>query len=58
MKLTDFMKTAQEIYNQFDTFFELPSAKLVEVLKGSSIATDSDKLYLYTKDKKVYFIYK
>lgn len=39
---------------KYDTAFLLPNAKFNEVLKGSSIATDSDKLYFYTKDDKVY----
>jgi DNA polymerase III sliding clamp (beta) subunit (PCNA family) len=39
---------------KYDTAFLLPNTKFNEVLKGSSIATDSDKLYFYTKDEKVY----
>jgi DNA polymerase III sliding clamp (beta) subunit (PCNA family) len=39
---------------KYDTTFLLPNIKFNEVLKGSSIATDSDKLYFYTKDDKVY----
>ncbi len=39
---------------KYDTAFILPNTKFNEVLKGSSIATDSDKLYFYTKDDKVY----
>ena len=39
---------------KYDTAFILPTNKFNEVLKGSSIATDSDKLYFYTKDGKVY----
>ena len=39
---------------KYDTAFILPNPKFNEVLKGSSIATDSDKLYFYTKDGKVY----
>jgi len=39
---------------KYDTTFLLPNTKFNEVLKGSSIATDSDKLYFYTKDDKVY----
>jgi hypothetical protein len=39
---------------KYDTAFLLPNTKFNEVLKGSSIATDSDKLYFYTKDDKVY----
>lgn len=38
----------------FDTKFILSNNKLNEVLKGSSIATDSDKLYFYTKNEYVY----
>lgn len=37
-----------------DTSFSLHMSKFNEVLKGSSIATDSDKLYIYTKDGAVY----
>jgi hypothetical protein len=39
---------------KYDTGFILPSTKFNDVLRGSSIATDSDKLYFYTKDSKVY----
>ena len=39
---------------KFDTKFVLSNIKLNEVLKGSSIATDSDKLYFYTKNDNVY----
>jgi len=39
---------------KYDTGFILSSSKFNDVLKGSSIATDSDKLYFYTKDGKVY----
>ena len=39
---------------KYDTAFLLPVSKFNDVLKGSSIATDSDKLYFYTKDDKVY----
>lgn len=39
---------------KYDTAFILPITKFNEVLKGSSIATDSDKLYFYTKDERVY----
>lgn len=39
---------------KYDTAFILPVNKFNEVLKGSSIATDSDKLYFYTKDERVY----
>jgi hypothetical protein len=37
-----------------DSAFLLPINKFNEVLKGSSIATDSDKLYFYSKDDVVY----
>jgi hypothetical protein len=37
-----------------DTAFIIPNTKFNEILKGSSIATDSDKLYFYTKDDNVY----
>ena len=39
---------------KYDTAFILPVTKFNDILKGSSIATDSDKLYFYTKDDKVY----
>jgi hypothetical protein len=39
---------------KYDTGFILPIAKFNDILKGSSIATDSDKLYFYTKDGNVY----
>jgi hypothetical protein len=39
---------------KYDSGFLLSTAKFNEVLKSSSIATDSDKLYFYTKDDKVY----
>jgi DNA polymerase III sliding clamp (beta) subunit (PCNA family) len=39
---------------KYGTAFLLPNTKFNEVLKGSSIATDSDKLYFYTKNDKVY----
>lgn len=39
---------------KYDTAFLLPVVRFNEVLKGSSIATDSDKLYFYTKNEKVY----
>ena len=39
---------------KYDTAFLLPVSRFNDVLKGSSIATDSDKLYFYTKDEKVY----
>lgn len=39
---------------QYDSSFTLSIAKFNEILKGSSIATDSDKLYFYTKDDTVY----
>ena len=38
----------------YDSEFVLPVAKLQELLKGSSIATESDKIYISTKDTKVY----
>lgn len=38
----------------FDTTFTLTTNKLADVFKGSSIATDSDKLYFYTKNDNVY----
>ncbi len=39
---------------KYDTAFILPITKFNEILKGSSIATDSDKLYFFTKDGNVY----
>jgi hypothetical protein len=39
---------------QYDTSFTILNTKFNEIMKGSSIATDTDKIYLYTKDKKVY----
>jgi len=38
----------------FDCVFDLTSAKYNEILKGSTITTDSNKLYFYTKDNKVF----
>lgn len=38
----------------YDSEFVLTVAKLQELLKGSSIATESDKIYISTKDAKVY----
>ena len=39
---------------KYDTGFILTNSNFNNVLKGSSIATDSDKLYFYTKDSSVY----
>lgn len=39
---------------KFDSSFILPVSKFNEVMKGSSITTDTDKLYFYTKESKVY----
>ena len=39
---------------KYDTGFILPNNKFNDILKGSSIATDSDKMYFYTKDGLVY----
>lgn len=39
---------------KYDTGFILSNDKFNDVLKGSSIATDSDKLYFYTKDGQVF----
>jgi hypothetical protein len=39
---------------KYDTSFSLPVTKFNELLKGSSIATDSDKLYFYSKNDVVY----
>ena len=38
----------------YDSEFVLSIAKLQELLKGSSIATETDKIYISTKDTKVY----
>jgi hypothetical protein len=38
----------------YDSEFTLSNIKFQELLRGSSIATDSDKLYFYTKDEEVY----
>ena len=38
----------------YDSEFTLTNNKFNEILKGSSIATDSDKLYFYTKEDGVY----
>jgi DNA polymerase III sliding clamp (beta) subunit (PCNA family) len=38
----------------YDSEFILSGTKFNEVLRGSSIATDSDKVYFYTKDDNVY----
>jgi hypothetical protein len=38
----------------YDSEFVLTVNKLQELLKGSSIATESDKIYISTKDTKVY----
>ena len=38
----------------YDTSFTLITSTYNEVLKGSSIATDSDKVYFYTKEGKMY----
>jgi hypothetical protein len=39
---------------QYDSYFTLTNSKFSEILKGSSIATDTDKLYFYTKNDCVY----
>jgi len=38
----------------YDSEFTLSNFKFQELLRGSTIATDSDKLYFYTKDDQVY----
>lgn len=38
----------------YDSSFVLSNSKFNEILKGSSIATDTDKLYFYTKNDSVY----
>lgn len=39
---------------QYDSFFDLPVSKFNELLKYSSITSDTDKLYFYTKNDSVY----
>jgi hypothetical protein len=39
---------------KFDSDFELTSAKIGEVLKGSIFTSNADKVYFYTKDGAVY----
>jgi len=39
---------------KYDSEFILSNIKFNEILKGSSIATDSDKLYFFTKNDEVY----
>lgn len=39
---------------EYDSEFTLTNNKFNEIIKGSSIATDSDKLYFYTKNDEVY----
>lgn len=39
---------------EYDSHFVITNSKFNEILKGSSIATDTDKLYFYTKDNNVY----
>lgn len=39
---------------KFDNSFTLTAAKLSEILKGSSFAVDSNKIYFYTKDGAVF----
>ncbi len=38
----------------YDVVFELTTAKLAEVLRGSSVAADSDKLYFYQNSDGIY----
>lgn len=38
----------------WNTEFTLTQSKLMELLKGSTFATESNKLYIYTKDKNIY----
>ena len=38
----------------YDSEFTLTNAKFNDILKGSSIATDTDKLYFFTKDNSVF----
>lgn len=47
--------SCQKIKNlTYNTTFVLSNAKFSELLKGSSITTDSDKVYLFTRDGKVH----
>jgi hypothetical protein len=39
---------------KYDSEFTLTNIKFNEILRGSSIATDTDKLYFFTKDDEVY----
>ena len=39
---------------KYDSTFLLTTNKFNDILKASSIATDSDKLYFYTRDNEVY----
>ena len=38
----------------FTTSFNISSNDIINVIKGSTFTTDTDKIYLYTKDGKVY----
>jgi len=38
----------------YDTTFVITNSKFNEIMKGSSIATDTEKIYFYTKENKVY----
>ena len=38
----------------FTTSFSISSNDIINVIKGSTFTTDTDKIYLYTKDSKVY----
>jgi len=39
---------------EFDLSFNVQQSNILSILKGSSFATDTDKIYFYTKDKKIY----
>lgn len=38
----------------FNTSFDLTSANISKILRGTGFATDTNKLYFYTRDKQVY----
>lgn len=39
---------------EFDSAFEMSYTDVISILKGSTFTTDTDKIYFYTKDDKVY----
>lgn len=47
--------TTEKINNlQFDCNFEIQGEKILEVLKGASFSAESDKIYFFVKDDKVF----